>query len=1268
VDLLQRFDNFAKWSLPNLLVAFAAFCATLAGLLLAAHQFWQANYHPPPSTSMLGDGARTLSDTLPWSTIIVSVIFGFLIIVVIAALLILLGLAWRILRSKAPTPLSTEPSPATAPSPTTPAATPPPAPGGPIAPPPSRGSAAPLPVWSPFRVLHLSDLHFSAKTAWGPGTLLGCLAADVAKLRAQVGEFHLVVVTGDIANFGTADEYTQATTWLTEHLAPSAGVTSRQVRVVPGNHDVHRASITRAASALATGLLGADDHSIGEVLSDPNERALLLDRQAAYLAFARTFHPGLTVPWWSERSTIQGLTVHLAGFNSALFSSSDDDGKNVTLSQWQCNELLAGAEAADLTIALLHHPFAYLHERDQQSEGAIRRRCGVILSGHLHQEEARIESAPAPDLLQLAAGASYAGSKWASVYQLIELDPMRGEAHVHFRVWDGHAWIPDRNRYQKAPDGVATLPLRRSPKAPALRAAEAQLVDPVSHDDRLELLDKLEELQISRARLERDKHDFEEIDKIDDDINKVVSRLTDTPPPQTGAIVAGAILEKRIASGAFGTVWRGRAPDGQVVAVKVFRPEQLKTHMAVWGFRRGVRAMEQFKKSRGPASLVRVLSVAKDQLALTMPFIDGATLEATDLTSWTLDRRLDFFKAICEAIQFAHAERVFHRDLKPANIMVDLTGAPVIIDFDTAHVNQNTFLSTALTVGTLGYMAPEMGKAVRPTVLMDVYSLGRILHFLLLGRHSQINIADAAIVRSELSAAPPALVGLVLHACSTSAMDRPASVAELLRELGVARVAPTGVGAEAQAVAEPPGEAQHAAMRHPNPVINGPLGESLTSKAVEAPSVNLGASQGGAPGVGLSARAVEAAPHGPPSPAAVRLPPPTAPQPSPAAEAPPPQPPPPSEAPRSSASVAEAVPDFTSSTLGFVAVNPVESERTSPGWGWRGLGALVVVLSVVGAWVKFGEEETAPVEPVAEVDPAPVIGPCELPALGGPTGETHKPNIKGLDMPFVGLSAGQFCMGSPDGVGFADEHPQHPVKVAGCLMGKSEVTQAQWRAVVKAAKAKKDVDAAGLNEDPSLFKGDKLPVESVSWCDVTRFANALSRLDGRAPVYEITDGCAVRWIDGANGYRLPTEAEWEYAARAGTTTAYATGDDEAALALAGWYGSYTDEGGNSGRKTHDVCTAPKQPWGLCDLHGNVWEWVFDAYDSGTYTQRATASTFDGSATLAETASGGAKRVVRGGCWNDRPGVARSARRFSFEPSFTNSRVGFRLLLCPPDPP
>ena len=124
---------------------------------------------------------------------------------------------------------------------------------------------------------------------------------------------------------------------------------------------------------------------------------------------------------------------------------------------------------------------------------------------------------------------------------------------------------------------------------------------------------------------------------------------------------------------------------------------------------------------------------------------------------------------------------------------------------------------------------------------------------------------------------------------------------------------------------------------------------------------------------------------------------------------------------------------------------------------------------------------------------------CLFGVAGGPTGKTYKPTVSGLDMRFVGLSAGEFCMGNPEGVGEDDEHPQQPVNVPGFMLGRPEVTQAQWKAVDKAAKAANNVDAARLDPVPSGFNGDKLPVENVSCCDVTRFATVLLRLEGRTP-------------------------------------------------------------------------------------------------------------------------------------------------------------------------
>jgi len=163
-------------------------------------------------------------------------------------------------------------------------------------------------------------------------------------------------------------------------------------------------------------------------------------------------------------------------------------------------------------------------------------------------------------------------------------------------------------------------------------------------------------------------------------------------------------------------------------------------------------------------------------------------------------------------------------------------------------------------------------------------------------------------------------------------------------------------------------------------------------------------------------------------------------------------------------------------------------------------------------------------------------------------------------MEFVLIPAGTFTMGSPDSDSNAYDHekPAHQVTISEPFyMGKYEVTQAQWKAV--------------MGENPSRFKGDDHPVENVSWEDVQQFIQKLNAKEGK-------EAC-----------RLPTEAEWEYAARAGTTTIYSFGNNASQLGNYAWY----DE--NSGNTTHPVGDKPPNPWGLYDMHGNVWEWVQDWY-------------------------------------------------------------------------
>jgi formylglycine-generating enzyme required for sulfatase activity len=220
-------------------------------------------------------------------------------------------------------------------------------------------------------------------------------------------------------------------------------------------------------------------------------------------------------------------------------------------------------------------------------------------------------------------------------------------------------------------------------------------------------------------------------------------------------------------------------------------------------------------------------------------------------------------------------------------------------------------------------------------------------------------------------------------------------------------------------------------------------------------------------------------------------------------------------------------------------------------------------------------------------------------------------------MEFVQIPAGCFQMGSPPNETgrSSDEGPEHKVCVDGFWMGKYEVTQAQWQKV--------------MGTNPAYFKGADNPVENVSWEDAQEFINKLNKQIGK------------------NIYRLPTEAEWEYACRAGTQTAYSFGDDPGRLGEYVWYSE------NSGRQTHPVGQKKPNNWGLYDMHGNVWEWCADIYVSDAYQQHQRQNPL--------VQSGGDSRVFRGGSWRSDAQNLRSAQRGSRgAPAGWRYDIGLRL--------
>jgi formylglycine-generating enzyme required for sulfatase activity len=243
----------------------------------------------------------------------------------------------------------------------------------------------------------------------------------------------------------------------------------------------------------------------------------------------------------------------------------------------------------------------------------------------------------------------------------------------------------------------------------------------------------------------------------------------------------------------------------------------------------------------------------------------------------------------------------------------------------------------------------------------------------------------------------------------------------------------------------------------------------------------------------------------------------------------------------------------------------------------------------------------------------------------------------GLDM--MSIPGGTFLMGSPDDEPerMERESPQHEVTVSPFFLGRYAITQAQWRTVASYPQIDRE-----LNPDPARFKGNNRPVEQVDWDEVTEFCQRLSAKTGKT-------------------YRLPSEAEWEYACRAGTTTPFHFGDLPS-VALMNYDGNYTYNDSPKGEyrgQTVEVGSFPSNNFGLCDMHGNVWEWCEDDWHN-SYEGAPT----DGSAWLEENRTE-TKRLLRGGFWNDFPRYCRSAYRSYDSRDLRNFNLGFRVLCVSP---
>jgi formylglycine-generating enzyme required for sulfatase activity len=245
-------------------------------------------------------------------------------------------------------------------------------------------------------------------------------------------------------------------------------------------------------------------------------------------------------------------------------------------------------------------------------------------------------------------------------------------------------------------------------------------------------------------------------------------------------------------------------------------------------------------------------------------------------------------------------------------------------------------------------------------------------------------------------------------------------------------------------------------------------------------------------------------------------------------------------------------------------------------------------------------------------------------------------------MGMVAIPGGEFVMGSPEDEPerYGDEGPPHRVKLSPFFMGRYAVTQAQWRVVASWAQVERE-----LEPDPSEFKGADHPVENVTWLDAVEFCARLSRETGR-------------------DYGLPSEAEWEYACRSGTTTAFNFGEMiSPEVANYDWDVAYDGVKVKKRQKedgTMPVGTFAANGWGLYEMHGNVWEWCADDWH-GDYE----GAPIDGSAWRDRNAETASEKVIRGGSWIGNPRNCRSAIRISNDADSAFNYFGFRVVCRPP---
>jgi formylglycine-generating enzyme required for sulfatase activity/serine/threonine protein kinase len=715
---------------------------------------------------------------------------------------------------------------------------------------------------------------------------------------------------------------------------------------------------------------------------------------------------------------------------------------------------------------------------------------------------------------------------------------------------------------------------------------------------------------------------------------------------------------KKIGEGGMGVVYLAEDTEmgNRPVAIKVLPPL----------LSRNIRAVENLRKEAITAiglnhpNIIRLHGFHSDGEIkfLVMEHIDGQTLEEKVIYSergrMNQEEILPVAEQIAAALDYAHNQKppVFHRDLKPSNVMISKNGQVKLLDFGIAREMKDSYtrVTGQETSGTVPYMSPQQINGDPPNAAMDIYALGVTVYECLSG-HTPFYTGD--IKHQILNKRPAEIKDLPGHvnaalqkSLAKEASDRPATAADLVRMLQKSKITDAKVDTELPEAQAPPAAAD------PKVVVEKVRKWVENRKAEwnesEWKDFALSLYEDGC-AVGMSHKKLETVrdrekkvwikAEEARKAKEARI----AEERRRAAEE--------AEQKRRKAEEARkrreeeqlfdeirATPTIQSCER-YVNQYPkgkylrkvqktLERLRDRRKGQYRLVKTVAILAAIVVVAGYIGVSTLMKSKPNT-VDSSPRSDERESSSRTSPgLRQPRQGNIvtNSIGMKLVWIPAGEFMMGSPSNEQgrHSDEGPQHKVTISkGFYMGIYEVTQAQWQAV--------------MGSNPSNFKGNNLPVERVCWDDAVEFCEKLSRKEGKT-------------------YRLPTEAEWEYACRAGTATPFHTGGT-ISTDQANYDGDYTYGNGRKGidrQKTIEVGSFSTNAFGLYDMHGNVLEWCSDWYDEKYYSKSPAIDP--------QGPSSGSSRVLRGGSWNGYPRYCRSAYRLRLSPVSRGINFGFRVVL------